>query len=41
MHAHASVYIQNYYFDHPSFGCIEFTVLVEVHIDSLILYLAK
>lgn len=31
MHAHASVYIQNYDFDHPSFGCIEFTVLVEVH----------
>ena len=31
----------NYNFDHHSFGCIQFTILVDVHVDSLILYLAK
>ena len=37
MRARANLYIQNYNFDHHSFGCVEFTILVEVHIDSLIL----
>lgn len=37
MRARANLYIQNYNFDHHYFGCVEFTILVEVHIDSLIL----